>query len=231
MNKPQCFNLKKIPSFLGLPVGDLEDLSSEKTAVAGYFCDNLNAPSPGKRFLARQLRYASSHLDAPKLTDELFSLAIDVGDLNVFPLQPEKHFQAVVNQCQAILNSGSSLVLVGGDASGLQALAEATRGIIGTGSTVITLKELAHEKMPVAQQIVLAVDLDQLAGRYRSRPSRVAGLSPGQIIHRINTAPGQIIAAALYGLAPSLDFHGNTETRAALAILAAIIERMRRGKV
>jgi hypothetical protein len=78
---------------------------------------------------------------------------------------------------------------------------------------------------------VLAVDLDQLAGRYRSRPSRVAGLSPGQIIHRINKAPGQIIAAALYGLAPSLDFHGNTETRAALAILAAIIERMRRGKV
>ena len=75
MNKPQCFNLKKIPSFLGLPVGDLEDLSSEKTAVAGYFCDNLNAPSPGKRFLARQLRYASSHLDAPKLTDELIQKA------------------------------------------------------------------------------------------------------------------------------------------------------------
>ena len=48
-----------IPSFLGVPVGDLEDLVPGQVAMAGYFCDNLDRPAAGQRYLARQLRYAS----------------------------------------------------------------------------------------------------------------------------------------------------------------------------
>ena len=37
--------LDRIPSFLGLPVGDLEDLVPDQVAIAGYFCDNLDRPT------------------------------------------------------------------------------------------------------------------------------------------------------------------------------------------
>ena len=36
-----------IPSFLGVPVGDLEDLVPGQVAIAGYFCDNLDRPAAG----------------------------------------------------------------------------------------------------------------------------------------------------------------------------------------
>ena len=77
-----------IPSFLGVRVGDLEDLMPNQIAIAGYFCDNLDQPVAGQRYLARQLRYASGPDTAP-------TNAIDLGDVNVFPLEPEKHFSAV----------------------------------------------------------------------------------------------------------------------------------------
>ena len=46
----------KIPSFLGLPISDLEDLVPNQVAIAGYFCDNLDQTFAGQRYLARQLR-------------------------------------------------------------------------------------------------------------------------------------------------------------------------------
>ena len=49
----------KIPSFLGLPISDLEDLAPNQVAIAGYFCDNLDQTFAGQRYLARQLRYES----------------------------------------------------------------------------------------------------------------------------------------------------------------------------
>jgi arginase family enzyme len=73
------------------------------------------------------------------------------------------------------------------------------------------------------------VDLQQLAAIWVSQPHRLTGLSPAQMIAHINTTPGNIVAAAVFGLAPALDSRGSTETQAAVAILKAITMRLNKG--
>ena len=49
------------------------------------------------------------------------------------------------------------------------------------------------------------------------------------MIARIGDIPGNIVGAALFGMAPALDSRGTTETRAALAILRALADRLGKG--
>jgi hypothetical protein len=211
-----------IPSFLGVPVGDLEDLVPGQIAIAGYFCDNLDRPVAEQRYLARQLRYASRPENAP-------ANAIDLGDVNVFPLEPDKHFSAVVSQCEAVLETGARMVLVGGDSSGLKALGIAAQKVTGADVTVLPLKGDISGNLSKPQPVILSVDLNKLAGIWMSHPSRLTGLSPAQMIAQIDATPGSVIAAVVFGLVPALDHRGTTETRAALAILQAVAERLEKG--
>ena len=211
-----------IPSFLGVSVGDLEDLMPGQVAIAGYFCDNLDRPVAGQRYLARQLRYASRPENAP-------ANAIDLGDVNVFPLEPDKHFSAVVSQCEAVLEAGARMVLVGGDSSGLKALGIAAQKVTGADVTVLPLKGDISGNLAKPQPVILSVDLNKLAGIWMSHPSRLTGLSPAQMIAQIDATPGNVIAAVVFGLVPALDHRGTTETRAALAILQAVAERLEKG--
>lgn len=211
-----------IPSFLGVSVGDLEDLMPGQVAIAGYFCDNLDRPVAGQRYLARQLRYASRPENAP-------ANAIDLGDVNVFPLEPDKHFSAVVSQCEAVLEAGARMVLVGGDSSGLKALGIAAQKVTGADVTVLPLKGDIAGNLSKPQPVILSVDLNKLAGIWMSHPSRLTGLSPAQMIAQIDATPGNVIAAVVFGLVPALDHRGTTETRAALAILQAVAERLEKG--
>jgi hypothetical protein len=211
-----------IPSFLGVPVGDLEDLVPGQIAIAGYFCDNLDRPVAEQRYLARQLRYASRPENAP-------ANAIDLGDVNVFPLEPDKHFSAVVSQCEAVLKTGARMVLVGGDSSGLKALGIAAQKVTGADVTVLPLKGDISGNLSKPQPVILSVDLNKLAGIWMSHPSRLTGLSPAQMIAQIDATPGSVIAAVVFGLVPALDHRGTTETRAALAILQAVAERLEKG--
>jgi arginase family enzyme len=73
------------------------------------------------------------------------------------------------------------------------------------------------------------VDLQSLAGIWLSQPRRLGGLSPAQMVEQIDAVEGNIIAAAVFGLAPALDSHGETETQAALAILQAVNNRIEKG--
>ncbi len=212
-----------IPSFLGGPVGDLEDLVPGQVAIAGYFCDNLDRPAPGQRYLARQLRYASRPGKAP-------ANAIDLGDVNVFPLETEKHFSAVIAQCAAVLETGARLALVGGDSSGLKALGIAAQKVTGTEVPVIPVTGGIAGNLSHNQPAILSVDLQELAANWVSQPRRLTGLSPAQMIAQIDATPGNAIAAAIFGLAPALDNRGRTETRAALAILQAVAERLQKGE-
>ncbi|WP_170361242.1 hypothetical protein [Ruegeria arenilitoris] len=211
-----------IPSFLGMPVGDLEDLVPGQVAVAGYFCDNLDRPAAEQRYLARQLRYASQPGKAP-------ANAIDLGDVNVFPLEPDKHFSAVVSQCEAVLKTGARMVLVGGDSSGLKALGIATQKVTGADVPVIQVTGGVAGQLSHAQPVILSVDLQELAGKWVSHPRRLTGMSPAQMIAQIDTTPGNVTAAAVFGLAPALDDRGRTESCAALAILQAVTERLEKG--
>lgn len=211
-----------IPSFLGASIGDLEDLAPGQVAIAGYFCDNLARPSAGQRYLARQLRYASRPGEAP-------ASAIDLGDVNVFPLEPDKHFSAVASQCAAVLETGARMVLVGGDSSGLEALGLAAQRFTGADVPVIPVTGGAEGQFSHSQPVILSVDLQELAGKWVSHPRRLTGMSPAQMIAQIDATPGNVIAAAVFGLAPELDSRGRTETRAALAILQAVTERLEKG--
>ena len=211
-----------IPSFLGVPVGDLEDLVPGQVAIAGYFCDNLDRPAAGQRYLARQLRYASRLGKAP-------ANAIDLGDVNVFPLEPDKHFSAVTSQCEAVLETGARMVLVGGDSSGLKALGIAVRKFTGADVPVVSITGGITGNLSKTQPIILSVDLQELAGIWMSQPRRLTGLSPAQMIAQIDATPGNVVAAAVFGLASALDSRGSTETRAALAILQAVAERLEKG--
>ena len=211
-----------IPSFLGAPVGDLEDLVPGQVAMAGYFCDNLDRPAAGQRYLARQLRYASQPGKAPANT-------IDLGDVNVFPLERDKHFSAVIAQCAAVLETGTRMVLVGGDSSGLKALGIAAQKVTGEDVPVVAIAGGIADNLPKTQPIILSVDLHELAGNWTSQPRRLTGLSPAQMIAQIDATPGNVIAATIFGLAPALDNRGSTETRAALAILQAVAERLEKG--
>ncbi len=211
-----------IPSFLGMPVGDLEDLVPGQVAVAGYFCDNLDRPAAEQRYLARQLRYASQPGKAP-------ANAIDLGDVNVFPLEPDKHFSAVVSQCEAVLKTGARMVLVGGDSGGLKALGIATQKVTGADVPVIQVTGGVAGQLSHAQPVILSVDLQELAGKWVSHPRRLTGMSPAQMIAQIDTTPGNVTAAAVFGLAPALDDRGRTESCAALAILQAVTERLEKG--
>ena len=211
-----------IPSFLGLPVGDLEDLIPGQVAIAGYFCDNLDRPMAGQRYLARQLRYISH-------SNKALPNALDLGDVNVFPLEPDKHFSAVISQCQTVLEADARLVLVGGDCSGLKALTSAAGKIKGADVPVVSITGGITGNLSETQPIILSVDLQELAGIWMSQPRRLAGLSPAQMIAQIGATKGHVIAAAVFGLAPALDIRGSTETRAALTILQAVAERLERG--
>ena len=211
-----------IPSFLGVPVGDLEDLVPGQVAIAGYFCDNLDRPAAGQRYLARQLRYASQ----PGMSS---ADTIDLGDVNVFPLEPDKHFSAVISQCAAVLETGARMVLAGGDSSGLKALGTAAQKVTGEDVPVVSATVGITDNLPKTQPIILSVDLQELAGNWMSQPRRLTGLSPAQMIAQIDATPGDVIAAAVFGLAPALDSRGSTETRAVLAILQALVERLEKG--
>jgi arginase family enzyme len=211
-----------IPSFLGVHVGDLEDLVPDQVAIAGYFCDNLDRPVAGQRYLARQLRYASQPGNAP-------ANAIDLGDVNVFPLEPDKHLSAVVSQCEAVLETGARMVLVGGDSSGLKALGIAVRKITGADVPVFSVTGGITGNLSKTESIILSVDLQELAAIWISQPHRLAGLSPAQMIAQIDATMGNVVAAAIFGLAPELDSRGSTETRAALVILQAVTERLEKG--
>lgn len=211
-----------IPSFLGAPIGDLEDLVPGKVAIAGYFCDNLARPTAGQRYLARQLRYASRPDMAP-------ANAVDLGDVNVFPLERNKHFSAVISQCVAVLETGARMVLVGGDSSGLKALGIAARQVTGADVPIVEVIGGIAGNLPHTQPVIMSVDLQELAGKWVSHPRRLTGMSPAQMITRIDATPGNVIAAAVFGLAPALDTRGRTETGAALAVLQAVADRLEKG--
>ena len=158
-----------IPSFLGAPVGDLEDLRPGQVAIAGYFCDNLNRPAAGQRYLARQLRYASR-------LGNTSTNAIDLGDVNVFPLEPNKHFPALVSQCEAVLETGARMVLVGGDSSGLNVLGIAAQKVTGSDVSIIPVAESSVGNLSHTQPVILSVDLQELAANWVSQPQRLTGL-------------------------------------------------------
>ena len=116
------FSMQSVPSFFGAPIGDIEDLSEEKIALTGLFCDHFSGGEPGARYAARQLRYASLPLltHGPNISPP--KNIIDVGELNVFPIEPHKTQSILKEQSLRIHQTGAKLLALGGDYSLIPAL-------------------------------------------------------------------------------------------------------------
>ena len=108
-----------VSTLLGAPAGDLEDLNAGKVALAGLYCDHFGGAEPGARLAARQIRYACSHFAraARGARARVAANVIDIGDLNVFPLEPAKNFSALSDQTVRIAATGAKLLAIGGDYS------------------------------------------------------------------------------------------------------------------
>ena len=98
-----------------------------------------------------------------------------------------------------------------------------------TDVPIVSLSQGNKLNLSKTQKIILSVDLKELAGKWVSKPRRLNGLSPSDIISQINNISSKIIAVAIFGLAPELDFRGSTETLVALNILEAVVERLEKG--
>jgi agmatinase len=115
-------SMQPVPSFFGASIGDIEDLSEGKTAVTGIYCDHFSGGEPGARFAPRQLRYASWPSLAHEPTPPPSDMIIDVGDLNVFPMEPAKTMSILEEQSRRIHQTRAKLLALGGDYSVTPAL-------------------------------------------------------------------------------------------------------------
>jgi agmatinase len=117
-------HLRPASTFFGAPVGDIEDLQLGSIAAIGVYCDHFCAGNPGGRFGARQIRYASTVSGARLFDSNYAAELVDVGDFNVFPLEPERTFTIVMAQAQKIAHTGAKLFALGGDYSVSPAIVE-----------------------------------------------------------------------------------------------------------
>lgn len=109
--------LRPPATFFGAKVGGLEDLGPERIACCGIYCDHFSEGEPGARFLARQFRYCSSD---PWLRNSLgFSndFLIDVGDLNVYPLEPERLQTSLREQVARLVQTRARILFANADFS------------------------------------------------------------------------------------------------------------------
>ena len=115
--------LRPPASFPGAPTGELEDLAAGDVALVGLFLDHGDATGFGARFAARQIRYASRPAHGTALAGPVVPAGaapgrpgrvLDLGDLNVFPLEPARQREALERQFAALLERGARFVVVGG---------------------------------------------------------------------------------------------------------------------
>ena len=102
--------LSGVPTFFNAPVADLEDVGPGDVAVVGIYCDHYGEGEPGARFLPRQLRYACA-LDGRCPPGGVF----DLGDLSVFPLEPERCLEVLSDQARRLARTGAHMLAIGGD--------------------------------------------------------------------------------------------------------------------
>ena len=125
--------LVPVSTLLGAPTGDLEDLDAGIVALAGLYCDHFCNTEPGARLAARQVRYGCSlYARADRRAQPLAANVVDIGDLNVFPLEPAKNLSVLMDQTSRIAATGAKLLAIGGDYSLTPAL---IGGLKGTGQS------------------------------------------------------------------------------------------------
>ena len=210
--RTRTYTLHPPSGFLGAPSVGLDSVAPGDIVLCGYFCDNLGGGPAGARFLARQLRYFSEDDVPPEGVR-------DIGDLNVFPLEPEKHEEAISDQLAMIRKAAAIPVLVGGDASGVEIMAR--HWSPGLPTPVVRVDGAKNSSLEAAEgPSLIAVDLSSLGCGLGQRG---ATATPQTLIRSLEVLADGHIGGALYGLAPALDWAGAGETRVAKAVLATLV--------
>jgi hypothetical protein len=203
MSAPQ---LRHVPTLLGAPAAEFEELQPGEVALLGLFFDHGDPQRFGARFAARQIRYANATARTAAVAG-----CRDLGDLNVFPLEPARNRAALARQLELIRAAGGRPVLVGG-----RLPAECSLAALLPECRPWSPGE-PHPAGP------LAVTLDLAALRWPGvAPRPLTGLLDA--LHAL--PPAAIAAAHLTGLAPDLDEAGAVETSLGLHVLQALVEHM-----
>ena len=152
-------------SFFGAEVGDLEDLHPGVVACCGVFCDHFGSRSPGGRFFARQLRYCSSD---PWTRNELGYTAngiVDVGDLNVYPLEPTRLGEVLREQTRRVIETGARLFIANGGFGLTAALVAGIADAVPEKKLHVVRVSRCSDRKPVDADAPLAVSRRQAASR------------------------------------------------------------------
>lgn len=220
-------DVQRVPSLLAAPVADIEDVRPGDICMVGLFFDHADPNGFGARFAARQLRYASSGAGALSAGHRPLSSSrcVDLGDLNVFPLEPLKQREALMRQARAVFEAQGRLVVVGGAVDLGDVLRDAFESA-GPDSTIeyrllgdgVGAPSSRGTDFPIA----LRIDLSRLFA-----PSIAVPRPKKQLFDAIAALPGpRIEAVHLTGFAPQLDVSGRHDTAFAHRVLAAIVTRM-----
>lgn len=196
-------SVRPLPTLLGAPQGTLADLAPGDVCLMGLFMDH--GGRFGARFAARQLRYASiGRTASPNCRD--------IGDLNVFPLEPDRHNDAIRSQVEMVVAQGGRLVVVGGDAD----LSAAFRSVLGAA----VAWDLPDKPPVVAPGAGLTVDAGRLV---HGVPRWIRPLTAFRAGLDSLGRPG---ALHLRGIAPALGTSDRWQASLGLHLLACLVDRM-----
>jgi arginase family enzyme len=108
-----------IPSFMRLPVS--RELQDVDVAILGVPFDSGTSYRTGTRFGPRKIREASlliwGHNSTLNVTPLKKLRAVDYGDVSVIPPSIEHTMEAITATASEIINTGTSLIALGGDHS------------------------------------------------------------------------------------------------------------------
>ncbi len=130
--RPSDCILRPPATFFGAEVGDLADLRRGKVACCGVFCDHFGSGIPGGRFFARQLRYCSSDPWTRAALSINADDIVDVGDLNVYPLEPVRLGAVLRDRVGRIVSAGARPFIASGGSGVSPAIVAGVSDAIGS---------------------------------------------------------------------------------------------------
>jgi agmatinase len=159
------FDLRPSASFFGAEVGDLEDLHAGVVACCGVFCDHYGSSSPGGRFFARQMRYCSSDPWTRNKLGYGVNGIVDVGDLNVYPLEATRLGEVLREQTHRIIETGARIFIANGGFGVTAALVAGIADAIPEKKLHVVRVSRCSDQKPVGANAPLAVPRRQAASR------------------------------------------------------------------
>jgi hypothetical protein len=214
-----------IPSLLGAPIADIDDVRRGDVCLVGLFEDHADATDFGARFAARQIRYASQGDEGPSHTSAGVRI-LDLGDLNVFPLERERNDSALMRQLKSIFGKGAVPVVVGGAFPMGPLMWQALEQETARHALLLDLPAAYPEGAAAndCDLIVLTIDLSRWDQLLITREKPLAHLR--QAIEALS--PKSIGAVHVTGLTPDLDLCGRQETSLGHHVLKIVVTHLRK---